>query len=326
MFSWKKLGNIFNPTLSRPRAWMNEFAQCPTPFILNDQVLRVYVACRPQRGTDLQYVSYPGYVDLARADLSRVEGVSATPLMPLGNPGAFDEFGIMPSSIVKRGDDVCAYYSGWTRMRSVPYTLAIGMAVSRDGGTTFTKAGEGPVLGLSLSEPYFVTGPVVRLIGAQWHMWYLTGRKWLFEDGKHEPVYQIARATSSDGIRWTRDGLPVIPTLAEDECQDIFSPFFLGGKWHAIFAWRRPSAAAGNYRLGYASSDDLENWVRDDSQVGIELSETGWDSRMMCYPQVIEVDGRVLMFYCGNDFGREGFGIAELSTYSEVPRQAGRGR
>src|SRR5512139_1904872 len=98
MFACKKLGNIFNPTVSRPRPWMQEYAQCPTPFVLNDDILRVYIACRPQRGTDLQYVSYPGYVDVARDDLTRVVRIADTPLLPLGEPGAFDEFGIMPSS------------------------------------------------------------------------------------------------------------------------------------------------------------------------------------------------------------------------------------
>ncbi|MDP2761985.1 MAG: hypothetical protein Q8O64_16590 [Sideroxyarcus sp.] len=316
MFSWKKLGNIFNPTLSRPRPWMQEYAQCPTPFVLNDEVLRVYIACRPQRGSDLQYVSYPGYIDLAREDISRIVGIADAPLMPLGNPGAFDEFGIMPSSFVRRGDDIYTYYSGWTRMQAVPYTLAIGLAVSRDGGNRFEKPGEGPVLGLSLHEPYFVTGPIVRAINDQWRMWYLTGRKWLLDDGKYEPVYQIAQAKSDDGVTWHRDSIPIIPTLSENECQDIFSPFFLGGKWHAIFAWRKPSALAGAYRLGYASSDDLETWVRDDAQVGIDLSESGWDSQMMCYPRIVELDGRILMFYCGNAFGREGFGIAELTGYT----------
>ncbi len=316
MFFWKKLGNIFNPTITRPREWMQEYAQCPTPFLLNEKILRVYIACRPQRGANMQYVSYPGYIDLAREDITQVVGISDTPLISLGNPGSFDEFGIMPSSVVRKGEETYIYYSGWTRKQSVPYTLAIGMAVSRDGGKVFEKLGEGPILGLTLNEPFLVTGPVVHIIADQWHMWYLTGRKWLFEEGKHEPVYQIAHAKSCDGINWHRDGIPIIPTLSEDECQDIFSPFFFGGKWHAIFAYRKPSSSEGAYRLGYASSDDLETWIRDDSQVGIEISESGWDSQMMCYPQVIDLDGRLLMFYCGNGFGREGFGIAELTAYS----------
>jgi len=317
MFSWKKLGHIFDPTARRQSPWMQEYAQCPTPFVLNDEVLRIYVAGRPQRGSDRQYVSYPGYVDLAREDISRIVKVANSPLIPLGNPGSFDEFGIMPSSVIRHGDEIFVYYTGWTRMQTVPYTQAIGLAISRDGGQTFDKLGEGPILGLSLSEPYFVTGPVVRVIGKQWRMWYLSGRKWLFDGEKPEPIYQIACAKSDDGIRWQHDGTPVVPRRSENECQDILAPFFLGGKWHAIFAWREPSTqAGGRYRLGYASSDDLEFWVRDDAQVGMELSPSGWDSQMMCYPQVIELNGRILMFYCGNDFGQRGFGVAELTDYS----------
>ncbi|WP_300332559.1 hypothetical protein [Accumulibacter sp.] len=312
MLRWRKLGRLFNPAHSRPWPWMQEFAQCPTPFVLNDDVLRVYFACRPRRGADRQYVSHPAYVDLARDDLTRIVRVAQTPLLPGGDSGTFDEFGAMPGSVLREGSDVYLYYTGWTRMQSVPYTLAIGLAVSRDGGETFFRAGPGPVLGLSLDEPYFVTGPVVRIVDDQWIMWYLSCRRWLFDGGQPEPVYQIARAGSSDGIHWQRESAAVMPLLSENECQDILAPFFFAGTWHAIFAWRQPSAFLGGYRLGYAWSTDLTTWQRDDSAVGIELSADGWDSQMMCYPQVIEVDGRILMFYCGNDFGREGFGVAEL--------------
>jgi hypothetical protein len=152
----------------------------------------------------------------------------------------------------------------------------------------------------------------VQLAGSDWRMWYLSGKKWLLAEGKQEPVYQVALARSVDGIHWQHDGSAVVPRLSEDECQDIFSPFYLNGKWHAVFAWRKPSSSEGAYRMGYASSHDLETWVRDDSQAGISTSDTGWDAEMICYPHVKEIDGRIFMFYCGNRFGKEGFGIAEL--------------
>ncbi len=295
---------------------MEEYAQCPTPFVRSDDVLRVYIACRPKRDADLKYVSHPGYVDLSRKDLTQVLGTAAAPLLPLGNPGAFDEFGIMPSSVVRVGDLVYMYYAGWARMSSVPYTVAIGLAISKDGGTTFGKVGEGPVLGLTPNEPYLVSSPAVCVIDGTWHMWYLTGTKWLL-DGP-ESVVQIAHATSSDGVSWVRNGLPIIDPMSEDECQDIFMPFHVGGKWHAIFGFRKPigfrTDPTCKYQLGYASSDDLITWHRDDSKVGIGLSESGWDSEMMCSSQVIQVGGRVLLFYCGNAFGREGFGIAEMTS------------
>lgn len=43
------------------------------------------------------------------------------------------------------------------------------------------------------------------------------------------------------------------------------------------------------YLIGYAYSTDLEKWIRDDKQVGIELSENGWDSEMICYPHILRI-------------------------------------
>ena len=42
------------------------------------------------------------------------------------------------------------------------------------------------------------------------------------------------------------------------------------------------------------------------------MSENGWDSEMVCYPHILKIDGKYQMFYCGNGFGFEGFGYAEL--------------
>ena len=66
------------------------------------------------------------------------------------------------------------------------------------------------------------------------------------------------------------------------------------------------------YRIGYAYSDDLKIWIRDDSKAGIDVSDDGWDSEMISYPHVFEFDGKIYMLYLGNQVGRYGFGLAEL--------------
>jgi hypothetical protein len=66
------------------------------------------------------------------------------------------------------------------------------------------------------------------------------------------------------------------------------------------------------YRIGYAYSHDLRNWTRDDAEGGIEVSESGWDSDMLCYPHVFRCEGSVYLLYNGNEFGRYGFGLAAL--------------
>ena len=66
----------------------------------------------------------------------------------------------------------------------------------------------------------------------------------------------------------------------------------------------------GSYRMGYAESKDGIHFTRADNKAGIDVSKEGWDSTMICYPTIVEVDGRLLMFYNGNGFGRTGIGYA----------------
>jgi hypothetical protein len=51
---------------------------------------------------------------------------------------------------------------------------------------------------------------------------------------------------------------------------------------------------------------------RDDAAAGIDVSPSGWDADMLCYPHVFWCDGRAYMLYNGNAFGRDGFGVAVL--------------
>ena len=71
-----------------------------------------------------------------------------------------------------------------------------------------------------------------------------------------------------------------------------------------------------SYRIGYTYSSDLVNWIRDDANSGIDISESGWDSDMMCYPNIFELDGKIYMLYNGNEFGKYGFGIAILEKWN----------
>jgi hypothetical protein len=69
------------------------------------------------------------------------------------------------------------------------------------------------------------------------------------------------------------------------------------------------------YRIGYAESVDGENWTRRDEEIGIDVSEDGWDSQMLAYACVVRHKEKVYMFYNGNNYGETGFGYAELEHW-----------
>ncbi len=315
-FKWKKLGRVFDPTKLTGIEWMREFAQAPCVLAFDD-FIRVYFSCRPLPDKNGQYVSYTGFVDLDRKNLFKVINLSQKPILELGETGAFDEFGIYPTSVIRDGSDILAYYGGWTRCESVLFTVSIGLAVSHNNGETFTRLGNGPVLSPGVFEPFIISGPKIRKFNDVWHLWYIAGRKWISDNGKLEPVYKIRKAHSADGINWVRENKDLIPDkLDENEAQASPDVFFHQNKYHMFYCYRYGTDYRGSrgYRIGYASSDDMLNWTRDDVKAGIDISRSGWDSGTIAYPHVFELDGKIYMFYLGNQVGRYGFGLAQLET------------
>lgn len=321
MFKWKKLGLVFNPTDVKNVLWLKEFAQAPAVMVF-DKFVRVYFSCRPPADAHGQYVSYSSYVDLDRANLFDIVGIGDAPILNLGKLGTFDEFGTYPVSVIRDENKVRVYYGGWTRCVSVPFNVAIGCGVSYDEGKTFEKFGEGPILSYSIDEPFVLSGPKIRRFNDKWYLFYIAGKKWVLDNGKPEPVYKIRLAVSDNGITWTKINKDLIKSrIEENEAQASPDVFFYNGKYHMFFCYRYSMNYRNKergYRIGYASSDDLLNWERNDNASGLDVSSTGWDSEMVSYPHVFELDEEIYMLYLGNQVGKYGFGIAILENKNEL--------
>ena len=175
-------------------------------------------------------------------------------------------------SVVRHGDAIYGYTCGWSRRVSVSVETAIGLAISRDDGMTFQRLGPGPVLSSSLHEPCLVGDGFVRIVGDQFHMWYIFGIGWkrFAPDVPPDRLYKIGHAVSLDGIAWVKEeARQIIPDrLGPDESQALPSVIEIGGRYHMFFCYRqsfdfRTNADRG-YRIGHAYSDDLDGWTRDD--------------------------------------------------------------
>jgi predicted GH43/DUF377 family glycosyl hydrolase len=315
MFYWEKLGKVFTPQEVTGRPWLKEFAQAPAALIFDDFV-RVYFSCRPSPDVNGQYVSYTAYVDLERSDLTKIRSVAEKPILSLGDLGTFDEFGIYPFTVIRDGDIVRAYYGGWTRCESTPYTVAIGIAVSHDNGRTFVRLGPGPVISQTADEAFVLSGPKIRRFNDRWQLFYVAGTRWVMHDGRAESIYRVRLAESTDGLLWERSGRDLLNVRLEaDECQACPDVTFSAGRYHMFYCYKYGvnfRNSARGYRIGYAHSENLRNWIRQDDLAGISVSKEGWDSESIAYPHLLELDGETYMLYLGNGVGREGFGIARL--------------
>ena len=189
--SWWKRGLIF---ASDGRfGWNRSHAAVPTVDASHDRMWRIYYAARDEDNR-----SHTSYIDVEAGNPGRVFYEHPEPILPLGRPGTFDDSGIMPSWVVPVGRTIrYLYYIGWTVGRTVPYHNSIGLAISEDGGRTFAKAGEGPLFGLTLREPYFTGTSCVLIDEGTWKNWYLSCIGWEEIEGRFEtPLpYQICRVS-----------------------------------------------------------------------------------------------------------------------------------
>ncbi|WAK00572.1 hypothetical protein [Methylobacter sp. YRD-M1] len=315
---WNKLGKIFDPTHHELPNGCVQFAQSPQALVFDDFV-RIYFSTRSVDKNNGKYLSHIAFVDMQK-NLRDVIRVSDKTVIPLGGLGSFDEHGIFPMSVMRHGDAVYGYTCGWNRRVSVSVDTAIGLVISRDDGFTFQRIGDGPVLSASLHEPCLVGDGFVKVIGDVFHMWYIFGTGWKkFSSGSApDRTYKIGHATSSDGINWIKEeARQIIPDrLGPDESQALPTVIGIDGRHHMFFCYRQSFDFRNNrdrgYRIGHAYSDDLANWTRDDMNPMLDVTPGDWDADMQCYPHVFECDGKVYLLYNGNEFGRYGFGLAEL--------------
>ncbi len=315
---WVKLGKLYDPAKNPVPFGDAGFAQSPQALELADRV-RIYFSTRTRDGSG-KFLSHVAYVDFDKS-FSRLMGVSQVPAIKLGGLGTFDEHGIFPFNVLDDGQRILGFSTGWNRRASVSTDAAVGLSVSTDQGATFMKLGAGPVLAASLNEPFLVGDAFVKVLNSTYHMWYICGVRWIQGDNGAAPerVYKIAHAVSSDAIEWQREDRQIIvDVLGSDECQALPSVVWQDGCYHMLFCFRPATDFRANparsYRIGHASSVDLRHWVRDDRLWNLSLSRVGWDSEMLCYPHLFQLGSQVYLLYNGNNFGREGFGLARLDS------------
>ena len=317
---WEKKGLIYKPV--GLKKWSCSHAQVPVAdYILSQGCIRIYFATRDELGR-----SSINYIEVDANDPKRILYTNESPILSLGDPGTFDDCGVMPSWIVDVQEKKYLYYIGWNVRNTIPYHNAVGLAISEDGGKTFKKFSNGPLWDRDYKEPYFSGSSCVLIDDNNvWRNWYLSCTEWREINGKMEPRYHIKYAESHDGIAWRREGIVSIDYLDEQEAGIVKASVIKeNGKYYMWYSYRYFNEYRTNsnssYRIGYAESEDGVYFKRMDDLAGINLSDKGWDDTMMCYPHVIDVKNKRLMFYNGNGFGASGFGFAELLSTEKINR------
>jgi predicted GH43/DUF377 family glycosyl hydrolase len=296
---WKKLGLVFCPEGIHP--WMNSHAANTCVEHLQDDIFRFYFSCR-----DAQQHAHIGYADIDINPPFKVKAIADKPVLAPGQIGTFDDSGVSLSCIKNVRGKKFLYYLGWNLGVTVPWRNSIGLAILNEGTGNFERNSLAPLLDRNDVDPYSISYPFVYEENGKFHMWYGSNLQW--GSKQEEMAHLIKYATSNDAIHWNREGKIALNFKNENEYA-ISRPYVLkDGELYKMWYSYRGAA----YRIGYAESTNLIDWVRKDELVGIDVSPSGWDSEMICYPFIFEHKGRRYMCHNGNAYGKTGFGLAVL--------------
>jgi predicted GH43/DUF377 family glycosyl hydrolase len=302
---WTKLGLIYRH--EGKSTWAKHSALQPTPILLNEETIRVFVGFRDNLG-----VGRIGYVDLSSDDPTKVLRISKQPVVDVGKPGTFDENGVVPCAAVKINHAIYLYYAGYQLGHQVRFVAFSGLAVSDDGGSNFRKLKDTPVLERSEEAFLFRVIHSIMFENGKWRVWYGAGSEFRENKNKTVPIYNIRYLESNDCVDFPNKGVVVLDCKKNENRVGRPYIFKKNGLYNMFFAYETKTKS---FRLGYAESTDRIHWKRKDNCVGLKESRTGWDSQMISYPSVIEVKNRTYLFYNGNDYGKEGFGCAVLTKW-----------
>jgi len=247
------------------------------------------------------------------------------PLFDLGGPGSFDANWCVLPCVHRIGNKWHLYYTGQSGKANLGLQAFYGMGLAvSDDLLKWTK----------YSPDYILTGdgfpdwPTNRAIAG-------AGRILELKDERGDKLYRIyytlptgtpskdllvnqakqaVIADSHDGINWFNKRVVMRPRKEadyENAAVIALNIWKTRSRWRAIYA--AIGTRFGAYSICEAVSDDALTWDRGNPGDNLSIPPTrdaSWEGKMTEYPNVIEEDDKLRLFYCGNGYGATGIGTA----------------
>jgi hypothetical protein len=307
---WRKLGEVLH---GRGGDVWDQSVSAPNIVRLGDRLRMYFDGWQPHRAGNFR--RRIGVAETSVADPLTWRRVQDDPVLDLGPAGSIDsEWASYPWVLPVTATHWHMYYAGWggkfhthVPERKIWWTA---LAESDDAGRTWRRTGR-PLLELGrpgACDEHGTGSCAVLPVGREHWMWYTAISNPISDWYR----ISVALAVSTDGGHTFRPhpagALVNIPPLLGHAGSTSSKPFVerRGDRFHL---WYSCAKDGRKYRVHYAESGDGIHfkWLPDPV---LDVSPSGWDSEMTCYPCVVRLGGRTLMYYDGN--GYSGIGAAEI--------------
>ncbi len=300
--TWIRKGKLFGSDTCDLN-WLKLNTQLPIPYLVNGDRLRLFLTfCDKYNRGRL------GYIDVNPDNPAEILEYSKEPLLDIGKTGYFDENGVVSTSMLIEGNRIFLYYCGFQKHVNYPYSSLTGVAVSVDGGESFERVKETPLLERREGEMFIRTGAGIHKFGKIYRLYYASGNEWLDLNGKLVPKYSFKYIDADSPTSFDGEGTDLFP-LENDE-YGMTTPQIIETEsgYGMIYSIR---SVSDGYRLGYALSTDGIHFQRKDDVMDIIRPKDAFDTEMICYGKCYKHKNRMYLFYSGNHFGMDGIGWAE---------------
>jgi hypothetical protein len=298
---WSKLGQLYSTEGIERHPKLLTHAANPTPVHLSKNVYRVFYS-----GRDKSNRSSISAVDIDIETSEIIDDLNY-PLLAWDDGHPFLGTGVSIGNIYGVDDTLFVSFMAWRNPDRGHWYGEIGVA-KLYADTTIDKSSVGLCLGLNEHDPISLSYPYVLNTGKCLEMWYGSTKAW--DAGNLEMLHTIQHARSFDGgVSWKRQGQCIPYVVGQMQAFSRPSVLKVGSTLHMWYSFRGEGGAG--YKIGHSIKQGGQPWVFSD--VALEPSELGWDSDMVEYPCVFRHAGFVYMLYCGNHYGRDGFGIARMN-------------
>ncbi|WP_428026091.1 hypothetical protein [Arcobacter sp.] len=298
--TWEKLGQIYR--FKAIDELLISHASNPLAVHLQDDIFRVFFS-----GRDKENKSSVGYVDIDIIE-KQVVAQCKKAVFQYGERDSFYSHGVSIGNMYEVDDTKYIQFMAWQIRNQGHWRGDIGRLIIDDNLERMKLSPNSVFIGCDEEDKVSLSYSWVVFDEGIYKMWYGSTVDWTSENS--EMIHVIKYATSKDGETWTRHGLAIPYELGVAQAFSRPTVIKDSSGYHMWFSYR--SGDGTKYRIGYAFSLDGIQWDRKEDS-GIDVGKVGkWDSEMICYPFVFEHKHKKYMLYNGNDFGKDGFGLAVL--------------
>ena len=239
----------------------------------------------------------------------------SNPVLDIGPVGSWDDYGVNEPSILYENGIYKIWYTG---VEGAPYNGKIGYATSSDG-MEWNKYYQNPILTPNPPEVWddvTIGYPNVIFNGHEYIMYYSA-----LTDSASPNQWRIGAANSSDGIYWIKYPLNPIINLGPSSWDGVSVPgcsvVYHDGLYQMWYTGS-PSGGMDDAEIGYATSIDGYNWVKDPVNPVFYKGAGGtWDSSSVAFPSVVYDGLEYHLWYTGKDAGGN-FAIGYANSYDGI--------